>query len=293
MLIVLYSFAFTVVILNLRRSQLFWPILLVLHRWSWILFFCSIVYFLWDCFGFFHPPTAIFMLILVLLWFIIRTGFIWYTINKLNKSNYPFFPNFKPIPEYKAWPILLYFLKAKNEIQIEGFKQMQCLNFNMDKKNSLNLVIFKNAKDTIRLEFHIFMYLGRVMSQAYTFYSQTRTKIYVTDSSLLPFFGVYPKNWSVKKNPLEPSWQKLYAIHKKQINSQKKPLMRWSVAPIDQIVHRHKILADYNQLQGYIHPHSQWKKDRRLTQEGCYRLWLNTWLMEFFGICLGYNPFIV
>lgn len=280
----IYILAFFLVIFNFKRTLKFWPIFALLNRWILLLFFTLLGWSLFDTLGWSKPNILVFIICFLGFLFLIGMILSWFRIKNNNYSS--LLPNSSPISPQKSWPIDFFFIRNKGEIEKAGFYRVENVAMDINNNEFARVIVFQNKSKTVQLKYIFLIRFGHIFSLAYSFLSETSSGYYITENVPIPFFGSYPKSWSVKKHLLCHSWKILYRLHKKHLAQKKQRALRIKKAPLDQLKEQKRILLAYNYDKGFINNYHLWGDEGFLTEKGCYTLWLNTFLCNYFGISL-------
>lgn len=219
-------------------------------------------------------------------WFLIETTYNWLVIKALNKSDIPLFPIYRRDTQDGFWPA--FFLQEKEAIEQAGFKKTDFLFTEIGGELKIRSIFFDKDDGKTRLQVMFLPQKNRFFNVFYLFYSKTEEKIYLTDSMAIPFGGFFPENWSVKRRPLY-GFKSLYKAHIERLEAEK--LLKIEESALEQLTQQQRLLEAYNIEQGFLSSQNQCVEDEdqgRISPEGCYRIWKELWILNYFGRSLSY-----
>jgi hypothetical protein len=217
-------------------------------------------------------------------WFVIETIYNWLVIKALNKSDIPLFPVYRKDTQEGFWPA--FFLQEKEAIEQAGFKKIDLLFTEIGGELKIRSIFFDDADSKIRLQVMFLPQNNKPFGVFYTLLSKTANRLYLTDNMALPFGGFFPENWSVMRRPLS-SFNSLYKKHKKRLEAES--LLKIEDSALEQVTKQQRLLEAYNTEVGFIHKKpSLSEEEGRISPEGCYRIWKELWLLNYFGKSLTY-----
>ena len=181
--------------LNQRRGS---PVLAIFNRWlRWLIFAfggAAVVLDLeWSA-----RPYPVLVAAFFLGWFVLETLYNWLAIHALSVSPLPLFPRFTLNHSGEEWPTQARFLKIRDWLRANRFKQVQALKAEVGPGMHLRVSIYQDADAGVRLQVTFLPQGNGALSVCYSLSTNTVSgHRYVTDNLHLPFGGFYPENWLV------------------------------------------------------------------------------------------------
>ena len=256
-------------------------------RWGFIgTFAAGLVYTVgWTGYGF-----GTLLMVAMLGFYIVETGYNWVAISALSKSELPLFPKFEINERGDEWPSNKTFIKLKGWLRQAGFQKRQALVSMLGEMLLMRVSIYENEDQTIRLHILFLPNARGNTASCYTFYSTTQSgEAIVTDNIFLPFGGFYPENWEVERQPWIRSIEKLLQRHRARIDAKGEPLIPFLTEPIEQINSDQRAVEQLNRELGFLHKHAEEAELGRLTTAGRARIWQEVWTLAYLGLPLRYS----
>lgn len=263
-------------------------LLIIASRWiRWILFSVLITFFIrqWNIS---EHPFIILTTIFFLGWFLVESILMWLNIKSLNHSSIAIFPRFVINTLEAKWPNLHRFVRIKEFLRTNGFKEIQSIKTNTPNTLPLNIIVYKDNLEKCFLQL-IFIPQRKAIPEIYfSFLSITENdKRYITDNLDMPLGGFMPEGWFKIRKPLCNSIQLLYKYHLKRLSKSKENFIPWQALPLEEYNYQQRVLEHYNITKGFLnHPnfHANFGK---LTAEGCFRIWKQFWFLKYIGISIN------
>jgi len=278
--------------LSIRGNRNANPLLGIANRWlRWVLFSLALAWLVQDM-GWSNRPFWLLAVTAFLVWFLAETMYNWLVINALSKSPIPLFPKFQTNESGDEWPNQRSFIKLRDWLRRNGFKQLQSLKAPLMDDFSLRSTVFEDEPRLTRLQVLFLPQRGGDVGMSAVVHSQTRGGIrLITDNVNLPYGGFYPSDWHLVRKPLTRSVERLVKIHRKRLARLKddEPLpFEKDLEPVHQINDQQRTLEQCNVEQGFLIPRQHQEEFGRISREGRYRLWKEIWLLNYFGIPLAH-----
>jgi hypothetical protein len=271
--------------LSYAQHALASPVLAIFSRWArWALFVCALtvgaVMFLDS-----GRPPWLFAVTGLVLWPLVETMFTYVMITALSFSALPLFPRFTLNREGDAWPNQRRFIILREWLRAEKFHHIQSLKSELAEGQFLRVSVFHDAEAQIRLQvMFIPQALGNV-TVCFVLSSETQSGArLITDNVHLPYGGFYPENWEVERHPWMRLPQTLLRRHLRRLAARPEHLVPFADEPVDDLNRQQQLLERTNTEWGFLFPRNLQEEHGRLTGEGRYRVWKETWLLNYFGI---------
>jgi hypothetical protein len=222
--------SFVLVHINQRLAS---PVVAIADRWlRWIIF---PIMGAWLCRNFevLDRPVWAMAIAGFLIWFLVETLYNWLAIAALSVSPFPLFPRYALNSSGEEWPIQPRFLKIREWLRAQGFRQVQALKAEVGGDIFLRVSIYQDEAALLRVQVTFLPQNNGAIDVCYSLTSTTLDgSRYVTDNLYIPFGGFYPENWFVDRRPCCRSLPRLLELHRKRISSMSRGLVAFSVEPM-------------------------------------------------------------
>jgi hypothetical protein len=201
--------------LNQRRGS---PVLAIFNRWlRWFIFAFGMAAISLDL-EWVDNHYAVLVAAFFLIWFVLETLYNWLAIHALSVSPLPLFPRFTLNHSGEEWPTQPHFLKIRDWLRANGFKQVQALKAEVGPSVYLRVSIYQDTEAGVRLQITFLPQSNGALAVSYSLSTNTVSGYrYVTDNLHLPFGGFYPENWLVVRNPWRRSLARLVKKHRMRL----------------------------------------------------------------------------
>ena len=272
---------------HILSKQLPIRIIRLFSHWArWLTFACAfslmLTYFEWS-----NRADWIHFISGLAAWFILETLYYKISIHMLNISEMDLFPKYKNDTNENLWPINKEVLKIKDLLSQEGFKEEETLKAEIiahlvirqavfldeTRKVRLNVLFIPNAKNEIKLFYSLFSH-------------KTSGEYLLTDNQNMPFGGYYPDHWTVNRYPISHSLKKLLKKHREAMSESEG---EWSELEGDIRTKSNRLqweLEKKNREMGFLNEPNREDK-QQISSEGCFRIWIEMWLLAYFGKTLS------
>jgi hypothetical protein len=276
-------------LLYLLNQRVLSPAVAILHRWvRWILFSVATAYLVGEL-GWSDRPFWAVAVAGFLGWFLIESIYHWLAIRALSLSPLPLFPRFVVNTSGEEWPTQRRLFRLREWMRREKFHLVQSLKAEVAPGVFLRLSVYHDSTDTLRLQVAFIPQPSGGISVCYTLASRTADDFrYVTDNLHLPFGGFSPENWLVERRPWTRSLAALLRRHRRRLTRAGVPLAAWLTDPLDDLNRQQSQLEKVNTELGFLIPHHEREEYGKISKEGCYRVWLEVWLLNYLGRSVGY-----
>jgi hypothetical protein len=282
--ILLAAYVITSLVLLQINQRIASPVLSIVDRWMrWIVFSLGAAQ-MCRVFEWIDRPFWVLAVAFFLLWFLAGTLYNWVAISALSVSPLPFFPKYTLNRSGAEWPIQPRFLKAREWMRANGFRQVQALRAEVGGGIYLRVSVYENAKATTRLQATFVPQNAGAIAVCYAFTSLTAGGLrYVTDNVYIPFAGFFPENWCVDRRPRCRSLQRLFNRHQARLAAVDAEVEPFPVEPLADLNAVHHELDRLNIELGFLHPYHKREDFGKITQEGRYRVWKEIWTLNYLG----------
>jgi len=272
---------------HILSKQLPIRIIRLFSHWArWLTFACAfslmLTYFEWS-----NRADWVHFISGLAAWFILETLYYKISIHMLNISEMDLFPKYKNDTNENLWPINKEVLKIKDLLSEEGFKEEETLKAEIiahlvirqavfldeTRKIRLNVLFIPNAKNEIKLFYSLFS-------------QKTSGEYLLTDNQNMPFGGYYPDHWTVNRYPISHSLKKLLKKHREAMSESEG---EWSEVEGDIRTKTNRLqweLEKKNREMGFLNEPNREDK-QQISSEGCFRIWIEMWLLAYFGKTLS------
>ena len=272
---------------HILSKQLPIRIIRLFSHWArWLTFACAfslmLTFFEWS-----NRADWVHFISGLAAWFILETLYYKISIHMLNISEMDLFPKYKNDTNENLWPINKEVLKIKDLLSQEGFKEEEMLKAEIiahlvirqavfldeARKVRLNVLFIPNAKNEIKLFYSLFS-------------QKTSGEYLLTDNQNMPFGGYYPNHWTVNRYPISHSLKKLLKKHREAMSESEG---EWTEVEGDIRTKTNRLqweLEKKNREMGFLNEPNREDK-QQISSEGCFRIWIEMWLLAYFGKTLS------
>jgi hypothetical protein len=272
--------------LNQRQGS---PVLAIINRWlRWFIFAFGAAAIVEDL-GWMDRPYPVVVGTFFLVWFLIETLYNWLAIHALSVSPLPLFPRFTLNHSGEEWPTLPRFLKIRDWLRANGFKQVQALKAEVGPSIYLRVSVYQDAEAGVRLQITFLPQGNGALAVCYSLSTNTAGGYrFVTDNLHLPFGGFYPENWLMSRNPWRRSLAGLVKLHRERVARSGEQVVPWTTDPLTDLNGQQRELERINTELGFLAPHADREEHGKISHEGRYRVWKEYWLLSYFGKSVRY-----
>jgi hypothetical protein len=281
---------FLSVVLVRINQRLASPVLAIADRWlRWLIF---PVVGAWACryLEIIDRPLWVIAVAGFLGWFLIETLYNWLEIAALSISPFPLFPRYSINNSGEEWPIQPKFLKIREWLRAQGFRQIQALKAEISGDIYLRVSVYQDEASLLRVQV---TFLPQNNGAIDVCYSLSSTAVdgsrYVTDNLYIPFGGFYPENWFVDRRPCCRSLPRLLALHRARVASMGRGLVPFTVDPMADLNETQSELDRVNTELGFLNPRGAREDHGKISNEGRYRVWKEIWTLNYLGRSARYD----
>ena len=267
--------------LNQRLAS---PVIAIFVRWlRWLLFALGGAFLVVE-WGWSTRPFWVLAIVLFLVWFLLETAYNWLAITALSESPLPLFPRYVVNASGEEWPTHSRLLKVREWLRAQHYTRVQSLKAEVGGGIYLRLSVYQDRTARTRIQITFVPQANGAISVCCTLTSRAEDGMrYITDNLYLPFGGFYPENWLVERKPWRRNLPWLQARHKKRLSAVHEQLVPWTVEPVEDLNQQQFELERLNTELGFLLPHFQREEYGKMTYEGRFRVWLEVWMLDYFG----------
>jgi len=223
----------------------------------------------------------------LLAWAFIDTGYLWIYILAWDKSELPLFPAIREV-EKVDWPANTRFFLIKDWIRENNYSEIGCFHYLYEDEVLQQLVVYESPDKTVRLQVIIVTDVTGVILDQVVFSSVTEDgRVIITDNVFMPFGGVYPENWSVRRFPPVRKIQSIAKYHQNSVSAggsiccvkYEEDAKAW-IQDMQNTLERENIEAG---ILNYRRDRNEFGK---MTGEGRYRIWKELLILNYLSISL-------
>jgi hypothetical protein len=283
--------AMVVSVLLVRINQrLASPVIAIADRWlRWLIF---PVMGAWSCryFDLINRPIWVISVAGFILWFIVETLYNWLEIAALSLSPFPLFPRYTLNSTGEEWPIQPRFLKIREWLRAQGFRQVQALKAEIAGDIYLRVSVYQDEAALLRVQVTFLPQNNGAIDVCYSLTSVTADGArYVTDNLYIPFGGFYPENWFVDRRPCCRSLPRLLVRHRRRVAGMGRALAPLITEPMADLNDSQRELDQVNTELGFLNPRGAREDHGKISSEGRYRVWKEIWTLNYLGRSARYD----
>ena len=273
--------------LNLRLAS---PLIAIADRWlRWLVFPVVIARFC-QSFQLIDRPFWVLAVAGFILWFLVETLYNWLAIAALSVSPFPLFPRYALNTSGEEWPVQPRFLKIREWLRSQGFRQIQALKAEVDGDIYLRVSVYQDASATLRVQVTFIPQNSGAIDVCYSLMTMVADESrYVTDNLYIPFGGFYPEDWFVDRRPCCRSLPRLLSLHRKRMASVGRELTAFSTEPMADLNDAQRELDRVNTELGFLNPQGAREDHGKISHEGRYRVWKEIWMLNYLGRAARYD----
>jgi hypothetical protein len=287
--IIICAMVLSVVLVRINQ-RLASPVLSIADRWlRWLIF---PVVGAWACryLEIIDRPVWAIAIAGFLIWFLVETLYNWLEIAALSVSPFPLFPRYSLNSSGEEWPIQPKFLKIREWLRAQGFRQIQALKAEISGDIYLRVSVYQDEAALLRVQVTFLPQNNGAIDVCYSLTSATIDgSRYVTDNLYIPFGGFYPENWFVDRRPCCRSLPRLLALHRSRIASMGRGLAALTVDPMADLNDTQSELDRVNTELGFLNPRGAREDHGKISNEGRYRVWKEIWMLNYLGRAARYD----
>ena len=287
--LILLAILLSLLLLQLNQ-RLVSPLVAIAERWlRWVVISVGGAQLCRD-FELVDRPLWVLAVAVFIGWFLLETLYNWLAIAALSVSPFPLFPRYALNSSGEEWPVQPRFLRIREWLRAQGFKQVQALKAEVDGDIYLRVSIYQDEAALLRVQV---TFLPQSNGAIDVCYSLTSTAAdgsrYVTDNLYIPFGGFYPSDWYVDRRPCCRSLPRLLALHRKRIASMGHELAAFAAEPMVDLNDAQRELDKVNTELGFLNPQGAREENGKITHEGRYRVWKEIWMLNYLGRSARYD----
>ena len=282
-----FSFVFFGIVWSLNRLQrsLPSPVNKLIVRWLRLILIALFVGIVFKLTFFGGVPFWRLLVMGILAWILIDSGYLWLYILAWDKSELPLFPSIRSV-EKVDWPANTRFFLIKDWIRENNYQEIGCFNYYYEDEVLQQLIVYESPDKTVRLQIIIVTDVTGVILDQIAFTSETEDeKVIVTDNVFMPFGGVYPSNWLVQRHPPIRKIQSIAKRHQDTLaDNDEVCCVRIDIDAKTWIQDMQNTLERENIEAGILHRRRDRPEFGKMTGEGRYRIWKELLLLNYFSI---------
>ena len=287
--IILLAIIASLVLMQINQRQAS-PLLAIADRWlRWFVFAFGAAQLCRD-FHWIDRPFWVLVAVFFLIWFLGETVYNWLAISALSVSPLPLFPRYTLNASGEEWPMQPRFLKIREWLRAQGFRQTQALKAEIGGGVYLRVSVYQDAPATIRVQVVFIPQGNGAISVCFVVASvAVEGTRYVTDNLYIPFGGFFPENWFVERAPWRRSLPRLVARHRARLAAAGLQPAPFAIEPLADLNSAQQELDRLNTELGFLHPHQDREDLGKITHEGRYRVWKEIWMLNYLGRAAKYE----
>jgi hypothetical protein len=260
------------------------PVLSIADRWlRWAVFAFGAAQLCHD-FKLIDRPYWALVTVFGLVWFLGETLYNWLIITAESLSPLPLFPRYAVNTSGEEWPVQPRFLKIREWLRAQGFRQTQALKAEIGGGIYLRVSVYQDAQATVRVQITFLPQANGAISVCYGITSiASDDSRYITDNLYIPFGGFFPESWFVERRPWSRSLPGLLKRHRARLARVGAKLVPFTMEPLADLNSAQHELDQLNTELGFLHPHAEREDLGKFTQEGRYRVWKEIWMLNYLG----------
>ncbi len=265
------------------------------QRWASPLLAIAIRWLRWAVFSLFAAETALrfewvdrpFWVTAgaaMLIWLLLESVFNWLRVSAISQSPFPLFPQFTSNTAGDEWPVQPRFVRLREWLRAHQFSPVQALKADVGGGVWLRVSIYQSADHLHRLQITFLPQPGGNITVCYSLSSEGADgRRWVTDNFYLPFGGFYPENWLVERRPWTRRLSRMLSRHQKRLARSGANLVPWETPPLEDLNRQQQQMDQLNIEMGFLLPHAEREEHGKITPEGRYRVWMESWLLSYLG----------
>jgi len=223
----------------------------------------------------------------LLAWAFIDTGYLWVYILAWDKSELPLFPAIREV-ERVDWPANTRFFLIKDWIRENNYAEIGCFHYLYEDEVLQKLVVYESPDKTVRLQVIIVTDVTGVILDQIVFSSITEDgRVIITDNVFMPFGGVYPENWIVRRFPPVRKIQSIARYHQNSVSAGGSICcVKYDEDTKTWIQNTQNTLERENIEAGILNSRRDRNEFGKMTGEGRYRIWKELLILNYLSISL-------
>lgn len=266
------------------------PMLSIVDRWlRWFVFAFGAAQLCVD-FKVIDRPFWALAIVFFILWFLGETLYNWLAIAAHSLSPLPLFPRYTSNGSGEEWPVQRRFLKVREWLRAQGFRQVQALKAEIGGGIFLRVSVYQDPQARVRVQVTFIPQGNGAISVCYAVTSVCPDgSRYLTDNLYIPFGGFYPENWFVERAPWRRSLPRLLARHRARLAKAHADPIPFTMEPLEDFNAVQHELDQLNTELGFLHPRGEREDLGKFTHEGRYRVWKEIWMLNYLGRSAKYR----
>ena len=278
-LIALLFFAYSILVFINKNKN--FPLLGVLTNWIKWIGFSFLFCFLLDYYELSNREPTIHFITGMCVWFILDTLFnqVYISIAK----EIEVFPRYKKEIDNNFWLVEPFVLKTKEDLRKNNYRKIDLIQAEVRGGTKIKQMVFLNNENRTRI--NIYLIQNNNTRYFISIFNKSKNGFYlITDNTINPFGGCYPKSWDIKKYPMFRSFSFLLKKHEKRMKKAGKEWEKFDENIINQINDEQRVLKNTNIDLGYL---QITEGGARISPKGSFKLWVGIWVLSYFGIIIN------
>ena len=230
------------------------------------------------------PGVAYWRLCLIgyLLWCLVESLYIWFYIVAWDRSEQPLFPKIRKVDRVD-WPANKRFFLIRDWIRQNNYEKIGAFRYYYEDIALQQAIVYQSPDKTIRLQVMIVPDATGVIMDQVVFVSQNADDVrYISDNIFMPFGGVYPEDWHVKRYPSVRKIESLVKRHADTLSKTGETCVQIDAEPLAWIEETQQILEAVNVEHGLLNEVRDRQEYGKFTGEGRYRIWKELLMLNYF-----------
>ena len=217
-----------------------------------------------------------------LLWCLVESLYIWFYILAWDRSEQPLFPKIRKVDRVD-WPANKRFFLIRDWIRQNHYEEIGAFRYYYEEIVLQQAIIYQSPDKTVRIQVMIIPDSTGVIMDQVIFVSQNSDGVrYISDNIFMPFGGIYPDDWKVKRYASVRRIESLVKRHVDTLARAGVTCVQMEDEPLAWIEETQKLLEALNIEYGLLNPPRDRQEFGKLTGEGRYRIWKELLLLNYF-----------
>jgi len=223
------------------------------------------------------------VLIGFLFWGVAESLYTWLFILAWDKSEFPLFPDLRKVDELE-WPANKRFFLIKDWIREKEYEYIGAFKYVHESEALQQVAVYQSPDRLDILQVMIVPDATGVIMDQVSFSSLSKEGIrLITDNTFMPYGGVYPENWKVKRFPATRKIDRIWKHHEKRKAAEKSEMLPFDEDILEWVEEAQIELESENVKKGLLNPKNDRREYGKLTGEGRYRIWIEFLMLNYFG----------
>jgi len=281
-----FSFVFMLIVWSLNRLQRSFPspVNKLIVRWVRLMFIGIFIALAFKLTFFSSIPLWRLFVMGLLAWLLLDSGYLWLYILTWDRSELPLFPSVRQV-EKVDWPANKRFFLIRDWIRENNYQEIGSFKFFFEDEALQQMIVYESPDAMVRLQVVIVTDVTGVILDQIVFTSDTDQGLVITDNVFMPFGGVYPENWKVKRFPAIRKIQTIAKYHQDTLSKDGEACcLRFETDALTWLIDQQNTLEKENIEAGILNMRQDREEYGKMTGEGRYRIWKELLLLSYFSI---------